>query len=98
MDNNERLFEAVKDNNVSEVISLVSDDMSLVYAEEQGFTALYYAAQLGHSEVCNILLLYGADINWTSTGYNQTPLHIAAVRGHVNSVDILIQHQANAHA
>ncbi len=98
MGNIEGLFKAVNENDVSEVTRLVTTDMSLLYATDEGFTALQYAAQLGHSEVCNILLLYGADVNTTLPNSLQTPLHSAALRGHVDTVDILLEHQANVHA
>jgi ankyrin repeat protein len=42
-------------------------------------TALHYAASLGHSEMCRVLLYHGADINAETKGGN-TPLMVSLLR------------------
>ena len=50
-------------------------------AKDDGVTALYIAAQLGHETVVRAMIEAGADVN-QATDNGWTPLSIAAQRGH----------------
>lgn len=52
-------------------------------------TALYHAAQEGHSHIVERLLVLGAKINWGMDDL-RTPLWIAARNGHQKALEILI--------
>eukprot|EP01084_Bolivina_argentea_P149005 260384_1 len=57
----------------------------------KGFTALYVASQNNHTFIVKLLLQNGADTNATNTIGN-APLWIAALRGHVEVVRVLLSH------
>ena len=58
---------------------------------EQGFTALFLASQLGHLEICRILIEYGADVNATSsTRQRVSSLSLACGKGRAEVVRILV--------
>ncbi|KAG7377220.1 Ankyrin repeat domain-containing protein 60 [Phytophthora pseudosyringae] len=61
-----------------------------------GHTALTFAAESGQEEAVRTLLLFGAQVN--SHGIDAAPLAIAAQRGHVEVVKLLLKHNANANA
>ncbi|KAI8913416.1 ankyrin repeat-containing domain protein [Gorgonomyces haynaldii] len=50
---------------------------------------LYNAAQFGHSDLCELLIRKGANVNWTD-GWNRTYLHCAAEKGHYQVCQVLI--------
>ena len=60
------------------------------HADQDGFTPLFVAAQIGHLEVARALVTeLGADVNQaTQDGF--TPLHIAAQQGHLEVVRALV--------
>lgn len=53
-------------------------------------TALHWAAYKGSVQVCGLLLFRG-ELAWTATdAFGQTPLHLAALRGHTTTVRYLL--------
>jgi ankyrin repeat protein len=81
----------------AEVVQMLIDVCDRVYVSivndsiERGWTALHYAAYLGHAEVVRILI--AALANDTSVNLSgDTPLHLAAKNGHTDVVEILLQH------
>ncbi|KAG2491133.1 hypothetical protein HYH03_010576 [Edaphochlamys debaryana] len=64
--------------------------------EEEGHTALHYAAQ--RSQPCvELLVLYGAAVNAKGAG-GVTPLHCALEAGRRNVAHVLLEHGANINA
>ena len=63
--------------------------------DKDGRTALLIAAEQGKTEILNLLLEQGADVNVCGKYYNYTPLMCAARRGHVQVAEILITHRAS---
>ena len=53
-------------------------------------TLLHKAAQIGDSEICQLLVDHGAEVNKQDT-WKQTPLWLAAKEGHGNLCNMLIQ-------
>jgi len=53
-------------------------------------TALHWAAYKGSVQVCGLLLFRG-ELTWTTAdSFGQTPLHLAALRGHTTTVRYLL--------
>ena len=65
-------------------------------AREDGFTALHFAAEQGHFDVCEYLInnLDGEDKN-PKDKYAQTPMHLVARAGHNEICKVFIDHGAN---
>jgi ankyrin repeat protein len=59
-----------------------------------GVTALFYAAQNGHTEVVTFLIGKGADVNVKDTFYGMTALQRAAGRGQAEVVKLMIERGA----
>ena len=64
-----------------------------VVGTNSGCTALHYAASLGHVDLCELLVRYGADTN-AQTARLETPLHLAVAKGHREVVAILLKYSA----
>ncbi|WP_353274418.1 ankyrin repeat domain-containing protein [Wolbachia endosymbiont (group B) of Hofmannophila pseudospretella] len=58
------------------------------------FTLLMIAAENGHTNIVEILLKKGADVN-KKDSYGPTALHLAAKNGHTNIVEILVEKGAD---
>nr|XP_045615687.1 kinase D-interacting substrate of 220 kDa B-like isoform X5 [Procambarus clarkii] len=71
--------------------SVVIDDK-----DENGATALILAASKGRSEMCNELILHGADVN-AEDNDQWSPSITATKEGHVETVATLLDHGANIH-
>jgi len=51
---------------------------------------LHRAAQLGNTDVCELLLYHGAEINARSTRGWLTPLHLALGNGYIETATLLL--------
>lgn len=60
---------------------------------KNSLSALWMATQNNCLDVCNQLIIAGADVEYTYKG--QTPLYIASALGHIQIVELLIQQKAN---
>jgi len=72
----------------------VCKKLELDTTDEWGNTALHVAARYGNSEMVDILLRNGADINLMD-GCGETALHIAARDGNQDTVVMLMKHGAD---
>ena len=63
---------------------------------DQGITALHEACRNGHTEIAEVLIQNGAQVNVTSS-LGRTPIHFAAYKGHVGPVRVLLEHGADIH-
>ncbi|CAM6122767.1 unnamed protein product [Calypogeia fissa] len=59
--------------------------------DSAGASALFLAAESGHAQVCDHLLRGGADV-LASNRTGETPLYIAALRGHSAAVEVMLRH------
>ena len=62
-------------------------------ATDSGCTSLHYAASLGHVDLCELLVRYGADPD-AQTARLETPLHLAVASGHSDVVALLLKYHA----
>ncbi len=88
-----RLTEAVLNNNVSEVESLLQNHMDEIdmYKGVRGLPPLFTAAMTNRTEICNLLLKLGlADPNKIASRWRTTPLRLAVKGGHIEVVKILL--------
>jgi len=57
--------------------------------DEHGWTRLHYASSRGHSEICQLLIDFGSDVNSTLPDLS-TPLMLAAEEGHIKVARLLL--------
>ncbi|XP_038068154.1 ankyrin repeat domain-containing protein 27-like [Patiria miniata] len=62
--------------------------------DDRGGTAMHVAAMYGHTDVINVLLLRGGDVNATDY-HGSTPLHVACSRGQQHVVLLLLDEGAS---
>jgi hypothetical protein len=73
----------------------IIENKSILYSRDKhGRPLLYIAARNGHYKVCEILLEYGADVNFP-TDKGSTPLHAASYHGHEDIINLLISYGAD---
>lgn len=94
------IHEAVKNNELVKVRSLIKDSPDLVFSkDEDGFTPLHLAAANGYKEIAELLLANKADVNAKDNG-ESTPLHQAVAAGgeHADLLELLVAHKADVNA
>lgn len=74
-------------------ISTTSHDINAL--DEEGRSALHYAAWNGLLETLLVLLSAGATVDIRSGDRRSTPLHFAAGMGHLACVEALLRHGAD---
>ncbi|KAJ9598100.1 hypothetical protein L9F63_026796 [Diploptera punctata] len=77
---------------------LLKFNASVNARDENGETSISLAASEGKSNVVELLLQSKADIEIPGGEYKRTPLIQAAVRGHFEMVELLIEHGASINA
>ena len=60
-----------------------------------GATPLHWAAEVGHKEICRLLISYGSPIDARCRSFGHTPLMDAVVWNHADAVTTLLQHGAD---
>ena len=89
---------AARRGDVAAVRSLLEEDASLVrVTDDDQRTPLYFAAGGGSTEVVELLLSHGADVDARDYG-NRTPLHAAAMQNRQEVVRILVAAGADLEA
>ena len=87
-------IEAVKHNNISKVVSLISEGLDVnIRDEKNGWTALHYAVYYGNYKLVQYLLENGA-LTEAKTKEGETPLHIAVKKGNIELVKLLLEYGA----
>jgi ankyrin repeat protein len=96
--NAQDIWTAAKEGQVDEVRKLLAEQPELVKAaDDNGKTALHFAAEKGHRQVAEILLAAGADIDAPNAS-QYTPLHYAVFGGQSAMCELLIEKGANVEA
>src|SRR5579871_4398529 len=86
------LMNAVQNNDVSAVRTLISQGVNVSELDAKGDAPLVMAAYLGHTEIVGLLLDAGADITAVDPGMKATALHAAAYSGRTDATRLLIHH------
>jgi ankyrin repeat protein len=96
------LLQAACAGNGKMVARLIDEGVDVNAGGRHGGTALFLAADQGHTEVVRLLLEHGADPNripWPDPAAGviaMTPLMAAAARGHTAIAELLLAHGADA--
>ena len=96
-----RLVQAVRDNNASEVDSLLAQGVDANSKDsdlKDARTALYHAAVFGYTEIARKLLAKGAKVDVGAPETNQTPLMVAAFNENRDMVVLLLGAGAQVNA
>ena len=67
-------------------------------ARERGFTPLLAAAQRGHTEVCELLMANGSDLEERESDTQDTALHYAAIEGNESLLQLLLSQKADVNS
>ena len=88
---NDRLYEAVRQGDVTAVTKLLDQGADVNAKFRYGATALFKAAERGHTEVVKVLLARGADVTVKDTFYNATAMTWALSNDHTETVRALLE-------
>ncbi|CAP64542.1 uncharacterized protein PODANS_5_8170 [Podospora anserina S mat+] len=92
---------AIRNQDGERVLALVQDSKNLRYLSARGENALHVAAQLGRLDYTNLLLKAltksGLDHDIPDISRGWTPLFFAAVDGHFDIVQLLLEAGSNQH-
>ncbi len=92
------LLKTVKAGNIQGVLTLLSHGAKVDTDDDNGTTALMFAANLGYTEIVRSLLAAGANINLTRKIHGLTALMLAANSCQVDVVKLLVSQGANINA
>ena len=89
------LFNAAYHGDARNVSELLLKGAMVDFRNKKGFTPLLAAAQRGHTEVCELLLEKGSDLEESESSAQYTALHLAAIYGHESLLQLLIKYKPN---
>lgn len=92
---NQQLFNAAKTNNLPKVVEALDAGAYVNRAGENNDTPLMHAASMGYSEIVNVLLERGADMNMQTRDTAETALHFAIAYKNEACVHALLDHGAD---
>ena len=91
------LIEAARSNDAAQVKALLESGANTESKDDNGHTALHFAAGNNNVEIARMLVEHGGDVN--AVGYiDNTPLLIAAQEGHTEVASILVEGGADIDA
>ncbi|KAH9961432.1 ankyrin repeat-containing domain protein [Lactifluus volemus] len=90
------IFSAAKEGRTEHIRALVESGRARVTdCDDDGITALHWAALNGKADTCRYLLDQGSEVNAVGGELLFTPLHYAARNGFEDIVHLLVQRDAN---
>ena len=92
-----RLIQAVLNHNFSEVSQLLASGANVNVGDNQGKTALMWAAETGQADLVNVLIRAGANVNGRDV-FGWTALISASYEGRTDCVHLLLQNGADINA
>ena len=90
-----RFADAARDGEVSKVKEMLDAGMKVNSEDNLGITALRWAAWKNRTDVTQLLLSRGADVNKLSGVNHQTALHSAALNNSTDVIKVLLNHGAS---
>ena len=90
-------LDAVMSGNSEAALLALNTGAILDWRSKEGMTALHYAAREGKTNLVEILLALGIEVN-IKDSYNHTPLHCTLLFGHADIVRILLTAGADSNA
>jgi ankyrin repeat protein len=88
---NDKFWEAVRQGDLALVTSLLDQGADVNAKFRYGTTALFKAAERGHTEIVKLLLTRGADVTVKDTFYGATAMTWALDNDHVETVRALLE-------
>ncbi|MGB7934757.1 MAG: ankyrin repeat domain-containing protein [Gammaproteobacteria bacterium] len=92
------LEQAISRAQAETIKSLVVQGVDINARNIRGYMPLHLAAAKGNSEVVQLLLMNGAEVDAVANGSGCTPLHYAASLGHVELCELLVRYGADTDA
>ena len=89
------IIDAVKRGSIETIQGVISAGKSMDVKDEGGWFALLWAIQIKRTDILEILIKAGADVNIATNDTGQTPLMRASVGGYLEITKKLIQAGAN---
>lgn len=83
-------FLVIERGDLEEVLDLIKSGENVNRVRWSGFSLLHRAAQLGQTDICQLLIDNGADVNIRSARGWYTPLHSALANGYVETGEYLL--------
>ena len=93
---NDKFWEAVRQGDLALVTSLLNQGADVNAKFRYGTTALFKAAERGHTEIVKLLLARGADVTVKDTFYKATAMSWALQNGHVETVRALLEKDSDS--
>jgi len=88
------LWQAAKENDLNQIITLISQGAEINAKDHRGYSPLMLAVYSGQKEATRLLLSMGADPNSVDNGGNSV-LMGASFKGHIEIVEILVESGAD---
>jgi ankyrin repeat protein len=88
---NDQFFEATRKGDAAAVAALLDKGVDVNAKFRYGTTALFKAAERGHTEVVKVLLAHGADVTVQDTFYHETAMGWALQNNHIEVVRLLLE-------
>ncbi len=95
MNKEEQLVRAAYADNIKTVKMLLNEGVNPNSADNNGQTALYFAARHGCTEIVKALLAVGADVNKPAGWQKRTPLFVSAIGFQYETAKVLIDAGGN---
>lgn len=96
VDGNRTLIDFVKDGKLDGLQSAFdATAFDINERDDEGLSAIHWAADRGNAAILEWLLMHGADVNGLDADGSQTALHYAVSCGHFDCVKLLIKHGAD---
>jgi len=93
---NDEFWEAVRKGDLAAVTALLDKGADVNAKFRYGATALFKAAERGHTEIVKLLLARGADVTVKDTFYGATAMTWALSNGHVETIRALLEKDSSS--